>query len=268
MISWPRPRPISSPVMVSWAWASVAPISAGQLGQRRQVGVDGQRADRAERAEHEDQLDVAGGRRTARPAGWRGLRVARLRAWARRARSQRISPDRTKVDVWSRRRGRTSSGTPSRTLLLAATGPRAGVIPCCEPAIRRSGPKVGSGTCHRAARRVRAIKADHGAQLRLLDLQSVDSALAQLDHRRRTLPEHAELARLREERAAVASDLVAADTAVADLELRAGQGGVRPRAGTRAAGPQPAPDRRRFGRRPEGACPDGRGGRAPQEADP
>jgi predicted nucleic acid-binding Zn-ribbon protein len=66
---------------------------------------------------------------------------------------------------------------------------------------------------------MRAIKVDHGAQLRLLDLQSVDLALAQLDHRRRTLPEHAELNRLREERAAVASDLVAADTAVADLEL-------------------------------------------------
>ncbi len=66
---------------------------------------------------------------------------------------------------------------------------------------------------------MRAIKADHGAQLRLLDLQAVDSALAQLDHRRRALPEHAQLARLREERTAVDSDLVAADTAVADLEL-------------------------------------------------
>jgi uncharacterized protein len=66
---------------------------------------------------------------------------------------------------------------------------------------------------------MRAIKVDHGAQLRLLDLQSVDLALAKLDHRRRTLPEHAELSRLRAERAAVDSDLVAADTAVADLEL-------------------------------------------------
>jgi predicted nucleic acid-binding Zn-ribbon protein len=42
---------------------------------------------------------------------------------------------------------------------------------------------------------VRAIKADTTAQRRLLDLQAVDSALAQLDHRRRTLPEHAELTR-------------------------------------------------------------------------
>jgi predicted nucleic acid-binding Zn-ribbon protein len=66
---------------------------------------------------------------------------------------------------------------------------------------------------------VRAIKADPGAQLRLLDLQATDTALAQLDHRRRALPEHAELARLRAEQSAVGSDLVAADTAVSDLEL-------------------------------------------------
>ena len=63
------------------------------------------------------------------------------------------------------------------------------------------------------------IKADPGSQQRLLDLQATDSALAQLDHRRRTLPEHAELARLKSEQAAVRSDLVAADTAVSDLEL-------------------------------------------------
>ena len=66
---------------------------------------------------------------------------------------------------------------------------------------------------------MRAIKADPGAQLRLLDLQATDSALAQLDHRRRTLPEHAELARVRAQESAVGSDLVAADTAVSDLEL-------------------------------------------------
>jgi uncharacterized protein len=66
---------------------------------------------------------------------------------------------------------------------------------------------------------VRSIKADPISQRRLLDLQAVDSALAQLQHRRRTLPEHAELARLRVERQALASDLVAADTAVSDLQL-------------------------------------------------
>jgi predicted nucleic acid-binding Zn-ribbon protein len=66
---------------------------------------------------------------------------------------------------------------------------------------------------------VRSIKADPGSQQRLLDVQALDSALAQLHHRRRTLPEHAELARLRAEQQSNASDLVAADTAVSDLEL-------------------------------------------------
>jgi uncharacterized protein len=66
---------------------------------------------------------------------------------------------------------------------------------------------------------LRTIKADPGSQLRLLDLQATDTALARLDHRRRTLPEHAELARLKAEQAAIGSDLVAADTAVSDLEL-------------------------------------------------
>ena len=66
---------------------------------------------------------------------------------------------------------------------------------------------------------MRSIKADPGSQQRLLDLQAVDSALAQLQHRRRTLPEHAELVRLRAEQQSSAADLVAADTAVSDLEL-------------------------------------------------
>ena len=65
---------------------------------------------------------------------------------------------------------------------------------------------------------VRPIRADPGAQLRLLDLQAVDTALSQLDHRRRTLPEHAVINRLQVERHATESDLVAADTAVSDLE--------------------------------------------------
>lgn len=68
-------------------------------------------------------------------------------------------------------------------------------------------------------KRVSAIKAEQGAQLRLLDIQAVDTALAQLAHRGKTLPEHAEIARLQAERAAVGSTLVAADTAVSDLEL-------------------------------------------------
>jgi uncharacterized protein len=66
---------------------------------------------------------------------------------------------------------------------------------------------------------MRAIRADKGAQLRLLDLQTVDTTLAQLDHRRQTLPQHAAIAKLQIQRAALASDLVAADTTISDLEL-------------------------------------------------
>ena len=47
----------------------------------------------------------------------------------------------------------------------------------------------------------------------------VDTTLAQLDHRRQTLPQHAAIAKLRTVRAAVASDLVAAETRISDLEL-------------------------------------------------
>lgn len=63
------------------------------------------------------------------------------------------------------------------------------------------------------------IKADQGAQQRLLDLQAIDTALAQLGHRRETLPEHAAIAALQVTRNKVAADLVEAETAVADLEL-------------------------------------------------
>jgi len=63
------------------------------------------------------------------------------------------------------------------------------------------------------------MKADPGAQLRLLDLQVVDTSLAQLEHRRRSLPEHAEIARLRQVASGLAAELVAADTAVSDLEV-------------------------------------------------
>ncbi|HEY5820757.1 MAG TPA: C4-type zinc ribbon domain-containing protein [Propionibacteriaceae bacterium] len=63
------------------------------------------------------------------------------------------------------------------------------------------------------------IKAEQDVQLRLLDVQAIDTALSQLDHRRKTLPEHAVIAKLRSDRAALSSDLVASDTAVSDLEL-------------------------------------------------
>lgn len=71
----------------------------------------------------------------------------------------------------------------------------------------------------RPRERVSAIRADVTAQLRLLDLQAVDSALAQLGQRRRTLPEQAVLDRLTATSGDVSSDLVGAQTRVSDLEL-------------------------------------------------
>jgi predicted nucleic acid-binding Zn-ribbon protein len=52
-----------------------------------------------------------------------------------------------------------------------------------------------------------------------LDLQAVDSAVAQLQHRRRTLPEHGEINARTAVRNRLMADLVAADTRVSDLEL-------------------------------------------------
>ncbi|SDU96370.1 hypothetical protein SAMN04488544_2664 [Microlunatus sagamiharensis] len=66
---------------------------------------------------------------------------------------------------------------------------------------------------------MRTIRADVTAQLRLLDLQAVDSAIARLGEQRRTLPEQQALDRLTTESAAVTEDLVGAQTRVSDLEL-------------------------------------------------
>jgi len=62
------------------------------------------------------------------------------------------------------------------------------------------------------------VKADPEAQRRLLDLQAIDTALAQLAHRRRTLPELAELDRLAREIAALDDERVRARVAVDDLD--------------------------------------------------
>jgi hypothetical protein len=62
------------------------------------------------------------------------------------------------------------------------------------------------------------VKADPQAQRRLLDLQAVDTALAQLAHRRRTLPEHAELEALARELSALEDERVRAQVAVDDLD--------------------------------------------------
>jgi len=55
-------------------------------------------------------------------------------------------------------------------------------------------------------------------QQRLLDVQSLDTRLAQLTHRRRTLPEHAELEALEQRAAAVRDQLVAAQTIASDVQ--------------------------------------------------
>ena len=63
------------------------------------------------------------------------------------------------------------------------------------------------------------MKAAATAQLRLLDLQAEDTAIAQLEHRRRALPEHAAIAEARAVRVRLQQDLLAARTRVADLQL-------------------------------------------------
>jgi predicted nucleic acid-binding Zn-ribbon protein len=62
------------------------------------------------------------------------------------------------------------------------------------------------------------VKAAPAAQHRLLDLQAVDTALAQLAHRRRTLPELAEIEKSSAALAGLRDDVVRARTAVEDLD--------------------------------------------------
>ncbi|HZN74683.1 MAG TPA: C4-type zinc ribbon domain-containing protein [Micromonosporaceae bacterium] len=62
------------------------------------------------------------------------------------------------------------------------------------------------------------MKADPDAQQRLLDLQALDTALAQLAHRRRTLPENAEVDRLAREIAAGEDERVRAQVAIDDID--------------------------------------------------
>ena len=61
------------------------------------------------------------------------------------------------------------------------------------------------------------MKADPFAQLRLLDLQALDSGLDRLAHRRRTLPELAEMQRLDALVAGSRDDVVRAETEAGDL---------------------------------------------------
>lgn len=63
----------------------------------------------------------------------------------------------------------------------------------------------------------RTLKADPFAQLSLLDLQAQDSTLAQLTHRKNSLPEVAALVDLAAQAAEINGQRVEADTAVSDL---------------------------------------------------
>lgn len=62
------------------------------------------------------------------------------------------------------------------------------------------------------------MKAAAAAQRGLLDLQAIDTVIAQLEHRRRSLPEHAQILEGHKLRASLGESLVAARTLVSDLE--------------------------------------------------
>jgi predicted nucleic acid-binding Zn-ribbon protein len=62
------------------------------------------------------------------------------------------------------------------------------------------------------------VKAAPEAQRRLLDLQAIDTALAQLAHRRKNLPELAEIAAVAREISALEDERVRAQVAVDDLD--------------------------------------------------
>jgi predicted nucleic acid-binding Zn-ribbon protein len=62
------------------------------------------------------------------------------------------------------------------------------------------------------------VKADPESQRRLLDVQAIDTSLAQLAHRRKTLPELADLDRLAREIATLDDERVRAQVGVDDLD--------------------------------------------------
>ncbi len=61
------------------------------------------------------------------------------------------------------------------------------------------------------------LNAEPSAQMTLLDLQAQDSALAQLHHRRTSLPEHAQIAELQAKADELEGQRIEADTEVGDL---------------------------------------------------
>src|SRR5207244_10281468 len=92
-----------------------------------------------------------------------------------------------------------------------ARGPYGG----CRP---RHRPVDGPRPENRCTEGASIVKADPEAQRRLLELQAIDTALAQLAHRRRTLPEHAELHRLAREIVALDDARIKAQVAVDDFD--------------------------------------------------
>jgi predicted nucleic acid-binding Zn-ribbon protein len=70
----------------------------------------------------------------------------------------------------------------------------------------------------RAVRKEHVLNAEPAAQLRLLDLQALDSRLDQLTHRARTLPEHAQIEESTKRRADLDALVVAAQTEISDIE--------------------------------------------------
>ncbi len=65
---------------------------------------------------------------------------------------------------------------------------------------------------------LRGVKASPQTQLRLLELADLDAELARLEHRRRSLPEVAELARLEARAGELRDAIVTAETELGDLE--------------------------------------------------
>ena len=62
------------------------------------------------------------------------------------------------------------------------------------------------------------MQADPAAQLRLLDLAALDTQVAQLQHRKKSLPEHATIAQLMGQRGKLSAALVGATTELGDAE--------------------------------------------------
>jgi predicted nucleic acid-binding Zn-ribbon protein len=102
--------------------------------------------------------------------------------------------------------------------LAAGRGPRSGGALCRyggdESLDDRHGPLDRGG---RPEREEYPLNAEPSAQLILLDLQALDSTLAQLHHRRTSLPEHARIAELESQAEELDGGRIEAETAVADL---------------------------------------------------